>query len=66
MRDLNRIDDFLKVLGDAWKTVPDWRFFQLICNLQKAKRSDCFYMEDEDVKQFIIELFKLENNNNES
>lgn len=59
MRDPNRIDKFLSVLGEAWKLVPDWRFFQLICNLQRRKGSDCFYMEDDEVEQFIIELFRL-------
>lgn len=59
MRDPNRIDRFLSVLGEAWKSVPDWRFFQLICILQRRGGSDCFYMEDDEVEQFIVELFRL-------
>ena len=33
MRDPNRIDPFLEKLGELWKTVPNWRFGQLIMNL---------------------------------
>lgn len=33
MRDPNRIDPFLKTLGDYWKKYPDLRFNQMIYNL---------------------------------
>jgi hypothetical protein len=33
MRDPNRIDPFLKKLGELWKLYPDFRFFQLIANI---------------------------------
>lgn len=36
----------------------DWRFFQLICNIQRAMHSDGFYLEDGDSEQFIKEMFK--------
>ena len=49
MRDINRIDKFLKELGDLWKEVPDWRFMQLICNLQSEIGTDGFYLEEDDV-----------------
>ena len=49
MRDVNRIDKFLKELGDLWKEVPDWRFMQLICNLQSEIGTDGFYLEENDV-----------------
>ena len=35
MRDPERIDPFLEKLGAFWKTVPDWRFGQLIMNLSR-------------------------------
>lgn len=57
-RNPDRIDGFLEMLGRAWKRVPDWRFFQLICNIQRAMRSDGFYFEDGDSEQFIKEMFK--------
>lgn len=48
MRDINRIDKFLEKLGELWKeNVPDWRFMQLICNLQSAYGSDLFYIEED-------------------
>ena len=48
MRDKERIDSFLKEVGILWKkNVPDWRFMQLICNLQSACGSDMFYMEED-------------------
>lgn len=49
MRDPNRIDSFLAAIGKIWKdTCPDWRFGQLICNLQRYGGSDLFYLEEED------------------
>lgn len=60
MRDVNRIDTFLTELGKYWKKVPDWRFMQLICNLQSACGSDMFYMEEDKV------LLHLENYFDES
>lgn len=48
MRDINRIDNFLEQLGKVWKeNFPDWRFMQLICNLQSFCGSDMFYMEED-------------------
>ena len=48
MRDINRIDKFLEKFGELWKeNVPDWRFMQLICNLQSAYGSDLFYIEED-------------------
>lgn len=58
IRNPDRIDGFLETLGRAWKRVPDWRFFQLICNIQRAMNSDGFYLEDGDSEQFIKEMFK--------
>ena len=58
MRDPNRIDRFLETLGEAWKRVPDWRFFQMMCNIQRAMGSDAFYVEDEDAECFIKEMFQ--------
>lgn len=57
-RNPDRIDSFLETLGRAWKRVPDWRFFQLICNIQRAMGSDAFYVEDEDAECFIKEMFQ--------
>lgn len=48
MRDINRIDVFLERIGKIWKEeFPDWRFTQLICNLQSYAGSDMFYCEED-------------------
>lgn len=48
MRDAHRIVNFLSEVGRLWEeNVPDWRFMQLICNLQSACGSDMFYMEED-------------------
>lgn len=52
-RSPDRIDGFLETLGKAWKKVPDWRFFQLVCNLQRMMGSDGFYWEDDKAEEFI-------------
>jgi len=68
-RDPDRIDGFLEVLGKAWKKVPDWRFFQLVCNLQRMIGSDGFYWEDDKAKEFIrswtVSMTTTEENNEE-
>lgn len=53
MRDINRIDGILTAVGEAWKKVPDWRFMQLICNLQKMCGQDMFYFEDDRFVQVL-------------
>lgn len=58
MRNPARIDIVLKVIGECWKKVPDWRFGQLMCNLQKKAGNDLFYMEDEDFMDFVDEVKK--------
>ena len=47
MRDINRIDIICTRIAELWKTVPDWRFMQLLVNFQEAIGSDGFYLEDE-------------------
>ena len=47
MRDVKRMDEFLAKLKEYWSRVPDWRFMQLICNLQSFCGSDMFYMEED-------------------
>lgn len=55
MRDLNRIDNFLKEIGKIWKDrVPDWRFGQLMFNFF-SKEGDPFYWEED---AFIEKLKK--------
>ena len=58
MRDPERIDRVLKVLGDNWKKVPDWRLMQLMCNLQRACDNDMFFVEDDEFMRLIEEYFR--------
>lgn len=53
MRDVNRIDGMCARLAEAWKQLPDWRLAQLLCNVQRALKSDGFYMEDEDFMSVV-------------
>ena len=55
MRDPNRIDDFLKKLGEYWKRVPDWRFGQLVMNFLSFIGRDPFYLEDDKMEELIAE-----------
>lgn len=68
MRNINRIYEILDVLRQAWEKYPDWRFFQLVCNLQKyvsgdVVGGDCFYVEDDKTLEAIKEMFALEEDN---
>ena len=48
MRDINRIDPFLKEVGEIWKErFPDWRFGQLMYNFI-CEIGDPFYWEEEE------------------
>lgn len=56
MRDIDRINKVTTRLAELWKTVPDWRFMQLIDNLQRWVGNDMFYYEDD---RFIDVLEKF-------
>ena len=56
-RDPKRIDQFLKSLGECWKTVPDWRFGQFILNTFGMLGKDPFYPEDQEMIAFFEEIF---------
>ena len=60
MRDINRIDPFLKRLGDVWKQVPDWRFGQLMVNVLNSLSIDPFFPEDDKMIDLIEDYFKKE------
>lgn len=61
MRNINRIDMFLKELGDLWKRVPDFRFFQFIMyimeSIETEKDLDLFFTEDEEALILMKEVF---------
>lgn len=47
MRDINRIDILLKLIGQEWKKHPDLRLCQLLSNL--FEDNDLYYKEDYEV-----------------
>lgn len=61
MRDKNRIEPFMKELGDIWKeNVPDWRFGQLMINIiddLDDKKIDIFLLEENELIDEIKKLF---------
>ncbi|MBR3740850.1 MAG: hypothetical protein IKN04_10385 [Clostridia bacterium] len=61
MRDPNRIQDFCNQLADLWRTVPDWRFGQLISNVLGAYASetkrDIFFPEDDEIMAYMKKYF---------
>ena len=60
MRDVKRINEIIDLLMKGWQKVPDWRMGQLFENLKRyIGVSDLFYVEDDELKQKIIEFFEL-------
>ena len=56
MRDPNRIPVIIDKLEKLWKTVPDWRFCQIISNLHGLGPQDIFHTQDEDFEKMIDEM----------
>lgn len=57
---------FLEKLGEVWEEqCPNWRFGQMICNLQDAANNDLFYYSEEDFERLVNEYFELRNNQNQ-
>ena len=40
--------------------VPDWRFMQLVCNLQAQIGGDGFYLEEDKAMELIEQMLKGE------
>jgi len=58
MRNPDRIDDYMKRIGECWKKVPDWRLGQFIVNVLGTYKGDLFFPEDEKLVGFIEDYFK--------
>ncbi len=53
MRDAERIEPFMREMGELWKEkVPDWRFGQLMFNFFSALGDPFYYEEDELLEAF--------------
>lgn len=57
-RSIDRIDPFLKRLGDIWKQVPDWRFGQLMVNVLSSMERDPFFPEEDEMIQYFEEFME--------
>lgn len=57
MRDINRIDNFLKKIMVYWKKVPDWRFGQLILNVLGTSKIDPFFLEEDEMLSLFEKFF---------
>lgn len=61
MRERTRISELCDLLMVLWQhNCPDMRFGQLMCCLDSfisTSGKDIFYVEDEDMKTFMVEFF---------
>ena len=55
MRDPKRIHETMLYIEELWKRYPDWRFMQLMNNLQRDHKNDMFYVEDDKLIEIIKE-----------
>lgn len=59
MRDPDRIDVFLKRLGEIWKeNCPDWRFGQFMINVLSSIKKDPFFPEEDEMIKYFEDYFK--------
>jgi hypothetical protein len=58
MRDINRIEPFLKELEVLWEQKPDLRFGQLIYILADEIKRDIFFPEEDEWLKHIKNLIK--------
>lgn len=62
MRNPDRIEPFMQLVGKTWKeNCPDLRFGQFITNIFDSIGPAAFYMEEPDMLQAIEYYFKKEN-----
>ena len=59
MRDPNRIHEVITAVEALWNKYPDWRFMQLMNNLQRVYGNDMFYVEDDKFKDLIELLTEM-------
>ena len=55
MRDVNRIENILKRLGDLWRKYPDLRLGQLICNV--IQDPALYYVEDNELIDYLEKYY---------
>ena len=60
MRNPERINPFLEILEKEWNKVPDWRFGQIVCNIQSSIGQDGYYIEDDEMIKIFKQYFNME------
>jgi hypothetical protein len=63
MRDVERIDKFLRKLSELWKIIPDLRFPQLYTVIaiqakDKFKIEDIYYLEEDQLEKIIKDIIE--------
>ena len=59
MRRKDRIQPFMKKLGEIWeREVPDWRFGQFMSNVLNSFDIDPFFIEEDEMLERFKEFFK--------
>lgn len=56
MHDADRIDEFCQRLNAVWKTMPHFRFGQVVCGASMLAHSDLLCMKDDEVIMRIEEM----------
>jgi hypothetical protein len=49
----------LEILRKIWLKFPDLRLCQIIGNCFDCKDGDCYYVEDEELMERLIKVYKL-------
>lgn len=61
MRDTKRIKKFCDELAEIWESqCPDWRFGQLVVNVVGSMPRDPFFVEEEEMMDYIKKYFNVE------
>jgi uncharacterized protein YihD (DUF1040 family) len=61
MRDINRIDNLLKLLNQYWHEHPDLRLGQLIYNINRelTGSKDIFNIEDDTITDYLLKQIEI-------
>ena len=58
MRDIDRINEYLKIIEEIWKKYPDLRFSQLVLNVLRNPTD--YYLEDDKTLKMFKEVYKID------
>jgi uncharacterized protein YihD (DUF1040 family) len=58
MREIERIDRILSLMGELWKKHPDYRFYQFLINEGFIEDSQLWHIEDTEVEAHLKKVMK--------